>query len=575
MISPVLSEDFLMPTQPAGGSLPQPREGMSTAKKTVEAEWFRSRTRLGLGDVIDSNIELEAETYIIQALEERDPVRSRFNTDNSQNSQSILSHVPAMDEIVHDFSFESASHEGGAASSTPSGITNEHSVPPSPRPRVDPPLPSTSSASPQPPPLSPPKPKQSHRRQMTVEQTIFGLTSALSAINAVHENNLDYENIESGDANEQIIGEASADRLARTVDILVHRNRTKTEDMTGATSSTNGSRNRTKTDDLAVANDSNHDIDSLTTSASSRRRTQDDLPNYKKTDEIEHLEEIPDSEHGTSKEGRDIEQGTTGTTKGDDQQSPKGRNKKNNHPWRHLRYGDIVKEEWDVVQDFLRPRRTSIYLYCRIVSFYLLIPLLGIAVILFYLVENPPTGRGPSDSQFASSSYWLIFFVRNIITFTFAKVVEVFVIDFLFLQTKVMLRLVGPLMTLLVVQSKGWPFLLSIWGILDLTMLAGDNPFARHWLYWQDAIALFNSENPGGDVTSSERFYKVLVISVAVGAVVSLKRLFVGLYLGRKTFCEASTCFCYFMIETKRLTCSSLFDLPASILFATTSSSDE
>jgi hypothetical protein len=514
---------------------------MSTAK-TVEAEWFRSKTRLGLGDVIDSNIELEAETYIMQALEECDSFRPRFNTDSS----TILSHFPAMDEIVDDFSFEeSGSHEGGAASTTHFGNTNEHSIPPSPRPRFDPPLPSTFSASRPHPPLSSPIPKQSYRRQMTVEQTIFGLTSALSAINAIHENNLDYEGLEPGDANEQIIGEASADRLARTVDILVHRNRTKAEDMTGATSSTSGSRNRTKTEDLAAANDSNPDIDSLTTSASARRRTlTDNTPDYKKTDEIEHQEEIPDSEHSTGKEGGDVEQGTAdmatpaASTKGDDRQSASVRNKKNNNPWRHMHYGDMIKEEWDVVQDFLRPRHTSIYLYCRIVSFYLLIPLLGIAVILFYLVENPPTGRGPSDSQFASSSYWLIFFVRNIITFTFAKVVEVFVIDFLFLQTKVMLRLVGPLMTLLVVQSKGWPFLLSIWGVLDLAMIAGDNPFARHWLFWQDAIALFNAENPGGDVTSSERFYKVLVISVTVGAVVSLKRLFVGLYLGRKTFCE-------------------------------------
>jgi hypothetical protein len=52
-----------------------------------------------------------------------------------------------------------------------------------------------------------------------------------------------------------------------------------------------------------------------------------------------------------------------------------------------------VREKLRFVQDFqayLKPTRQSFYAYCRAIL-YLIVPATGIAFILFYLVENPPT----------------------------------------------------------------------------------------------------------------------------------------------------------------------------------------
>jgi hypothetical protein len=52
-----------------------------------------------------------------------------------------------------------------------------------------------------------------------------------------------------------------------------------------------------------------------------------------------------------------------------------------------------VRENWRFVQDLqadLKPTRESFYAYCRAIL-YLIVPATGIAFILFYLVDNPPT----------------------------------------------------------------------------------------------------------------------------------------------------------------------------------------
>jgi hypothetical protein len=57
--------------------------------------------------------------------------------------------------------------------------------------------------------------------------------------------------------------------------------------------------------------------------------------------------------------------------------------------------------------------------------------------------------------------------------------------------------LCGNLVTLLIVQSKGWPFLAVMWGVLDFGLLHGSSKFVAHWLYWQVALGVFNEKNPG------------------------------------------------------------------------------
>lgn len=53
-------------------------------------------------------------------------------------------------------------------------------------------------------------------------------------------------------------------------------------------------------------------------------------------------------------------------------------------------------------------------------------------------------------------------------------------------------------------------------------------------LFWQEQMDLFNSNNPAGGVTEDETYFRFLLSCIFVGAVVSLKRLFLAIYLGRR-----------------------------------------
>ena len=99
-----------------------------------------------------------------------------------------------------------------------------------------------------------------------------------------------------------------------------------------------------------------------------------------------------------------------------------------------------------------------------------------------------------------------------------------------------MLRLVGPVLTLLIVQSRGWPFVCFWWAIFDFAMLANGGQFAHHWLYWQDIIGLYNADDPSGNVPSSSLHTTLLTVVLSVSVVVAVKRFVIGLLLGRQTF---------------------------------------
>ena len=77
---------------------------------------------------------------------------------------------------------------------------------------------------------------------------------------------------------------------------------------------------------------------------------------------------------------------------------------------------------------------------------------------------------------------------------------------------------------------------LIFWGIYDLILLAGPSRLANHWGYWQDYVGLFNAENPSGNVTGNALYLQILQVAIGVGVAVSLKRLAVGMFLGRQTF---------------------------------------
>jgi hypothetical protein len=186
---------------------------------------------------------------------------------------------------------------------------------------------------------------------------------------------------------------------------------------------------------------------------------------------------------------------------------------------------------WDLFLDFLRPERASIAMYCKVVFLFLLPSIAGVAAILFYSAGNPiMTTNG------ASISWLLLFEVRQGITLTLSKATSLLVIDFWSSRTQWTVKLFGATIALFIVQSKGFPFLLAMWSMYNFIWLSGGHSLANHWLFWQDLIALCNENNPNRGITSSSMNFRILDTALAVGIAVSIKRVWVGLILGRRTF---------------------------------------
>jgi hypothetical protein len=55
-------------------------------------------------------------------------------------------------------------------------------------------------------------------------------------------------------------------------------------------------------------------------------------------------------------------------------------------------------------------------------------------------------------------------------------------------------------------------------------------------LYWQNVVDLFNEQNPAGSLTSSEDYRTILIVANVVAVLVTFKRFWLGIFLGRQTF---------------------------------------
>lgn len=161
-------------------------------------------------------------------------------------------------------------------------------------------------------------------------------------------------------------------------------------------------------------------------------------------------------------------------------------------------------------------KKGSLFGYIRQRLLFAILPATGIAALLFYVGENPPCGtqeeckdanrladliprnnrtddeeESPLEAIFGareeryddpSVSWWILFIgVRQVVTLALARMFEAIIIDFWVMRSRLAPRILGPYLSLLIVQAKGWPIQLVLWGLLDLGMLYGDRPFARHW----------------------------------------------------------------------------------------------
>jgi hypothetical protein len=142
----------------------------------------------------------------------------------------------------------------------------------------------------------------------------------------------------------------------------------------------------------------------------------------------------------------------------------------------------------------------------------------------------------------ASYSWWILFVgVRHALVLTLAAATKGIIIDFLCIRTRTLLTIAGPVITLFIVQSNGWPFLVGCWSIYSFGLLYGNHSFAQHWLYFQNTIAIFTDVNPSGGITSLPAYRKVLILALAVSFVVTIKRFWFGITIGRHTFSRYAT----------------------------------
>ena len=490
-------------------------------------------------------MELESESAFMKALEDRDPMGSGTSSGNS-----VLSGVP-LEHLQHNFSNDNAPHSpkpmrsrlGSADKSMRSRLGSADK---STRFRLG---------------SADVKMKQ-HRRQLTVEESLFGLSSALSAIQhvAAHQNNGTVEPASIG-SRERSDTAGSTDLLVETADKLLNRAGKSMRNLMGGKSTRNlvgGKSTRNLGSEEGILTDQSASTGNG--SPSNHWQLAKEKFIYKKTD-------VPQDQQVSSKGSivLDLEKGVASDAieecsdedrdeEADQSTSTRGRRKNRKYnPFAHLPYAETVKNEWDAFNIFLRPRKSTIYSYSKMVLFYIWLPALGVASLLYHIFENPPTGRNPPiDPDKASASWWIIFIcIREVFLFLMAKCTEGFIIDYLSLQTRTTLRLCGPLITLLIVQSKGWPFVLFFWGLYNFALVTGSMPFSNHCklvtcfyffhsttfshtgalfvfitgLFWQDLWGLFNSHNPAGTVTSSLWFYRVCAVAVGMGAAVAVKRL--------------------------------------------------
>ncbi|KAG7356332.1 mechanosensitive ion channel [Nitzschia inconspicua] len=463
----------------------------SAAMRRKRLQSDATRT-INLEDLLSSGpYEIEAETNILKALEEKPARHRRYISETS----TILSGVP--DTMAHDFSMEepedtisppvgdppladgsqeemyNSSYHGNSSTEDqdPSSIPT---LPPAPPlPMVDweeeMPLIKVNKAK-----------NRMHRRTMSVEDRLAGLTVEYCSLEDKRKNlveNVGSSNVSSGDAFQQ---------------------------------------------NTAVLTRTDED-----TSPAPRARKYTDF-----SDKLPAVVES-DEDNQQTEAGADQDEESDSSTGGKDTNSIDGRQSKKQKIL--SRATDHLKEDLEVWRTFFSPRKENVKTYFKFVFVYMGVPLIGAAFVLFYAFDNPPTLKEDAKTS-ASASWWLLFCMRQVVTLSSALLMQLLVIDFLSVGTRIMLRVVGPILTLLIVQSRGWPFVFFWWGIFDFALIHGDRQFSQHWLFWQDYVGLFNSDNPSGNVLETLTYTRILTLTTVISFVVAIKRFVVGLWLSQNTF---------------------------------------
>jgi len=177
--------------------------------------------------------------------------------------------------------------------------------------------------------------------------------------------------------------------------------------------------------------------------------------------------------------------------------------------------------------------RTVIFAHNEVSMF--IVPALAISAFFYYRLGNPILSILPTD---ASISWWILFAIRNYLTFQLAYVIEYLFVDVSAMRSLLSIQVVGPLATLYIINAKGWPFILTSWGLLNLLLIQDghqNNIFFSHWLYFTD-IEMFTAENPSGGVVGSDTYKEILMSMIIAGVATALKRTVLAVYLGKRIY---------------------------------------
>ena len=102
-------------------------------------------------------------------------------------------------------------------------------------------------------------------------------------------------------------------------------------------------------------------------------------------------------------------------------------------------------------REFISPSKHFIWSYIKRMLLFVIVPATAVASFIYYVIPD----KDLADDE-ASVSWWILFlFVRQPITFGLAKFAQSIVVDYWFMHTELVPRLLGSYITLFVVQSKG------------------------------------------------------------------------------------------------------------------------
>ena len=124
----------------------------------------------------------------------------------------------------------------------------------------------------------------------------------------------------------------------------------------------------------------------------------------------------------------------------------------------------------------------------KVVVGFLILPSMIVSAILFYAVGNPMPGE-PGELAQSSYSWWILFIgARQVCTLALSKLTEIVVVDVLTLKSRTLLKLFGPLVSLLIIQARGWPYVLTFWGVFNFAFLQGQHSFAKVSFLFEDRL---------------------------------------------------------------------------------------